>query len=104
MGGEVQGQGAEVAVKLIIQPEAGVVPIIRAIKTARKSVDVFIFRFDRDDVEKEQSGTRMHHRHGATVHYDANTAASSSNDASEWPSMNTSTCGSAAAMPRASGW
>ena len=38
--------------KLIIQPEAGVVPIIQAIKTARKSIDVFIFRFDRDDVEK----------------------------------------------------
>ena len=52
MGREVQGQGAEVAVKLIIQPEAGVVPIIQAIKTARKSIDVFIFRFDRNDVEK----------------------------------------------------
>jgi len=39
-------------VKLIIQPEAGVVPIIQAIKTAKKSIDVFIFRFDRDDVEK----------------------------------------------------
>jgi len=39
-------------VKLIIQPEAGVVPIIQAIKTARKSIDVFIFRFDRDDIEK----------------------------------------------------
>jgi cardiolipin synthase len=52
MGGEVKGQGAEVAVKLIIQPEAGVVPIIKAIKTARKSIDVVIFRFDRDDVEK----------------------------------------------------
>jgi len=39
-------------VKLIIQPEAGVVPIIQAIKTAKKSIDVFIFRFDRDDVER----------------------------------------------------
>jgi len=39
-------------VKLIIQPEAGVVPITQAIKTAKKSIDVFIFRFDRDDVEK----------------------------------------------------
>jgi cardiolipin synthase len=52
MGGEIQGQGPKVAVKLIIQPEAGVVPIIKAIKTAKKSIDVFIFRFDRDDVEK----------------------------------------------------
>ena len=38
--------------KLIIQPEAGVVPITHAIKTAKKSIDVFIFRFDRDDVEQ----------------------------------------------------
>lgn len=52
MGREIKGQGAEVAVKLIIQPEAGVVPILRAIKTAKKAIDVFIFRFDREDVEK----------------------------------------------------
>jgi cardiolipin synthase A/B len=39
-------------VKLIIQPEAGVVPIVRAIKTARKAIDIFIFRFDRDEIEK----------------------------------------------------
>ena len=38
--------------KLIIQPEAGVVPIVKAIRTARKSIDIFIFRFDRDEVEK----------------------------------------------------
>jgi len=39
-------------VKLIIQPEAGVVPIIKAIKTAKKTIDVLIFRFDRDEIEK----------------------------------------------------
>ena len=38
MDREVQGQGTEVAVKLIIQPEAGVVPIVKAIKT-RQEVD-----------------------------------------------------------------
>ena len=38
--------------KLIIQPEAGVVPIVQAIKRATKTIDVFIFRFDRDEVEK----------------------------------------------------
>ncbi len=38
--------------KLIVQPEAGVVPIVRAIRQARKSVDVFIFRFDRSEIEK----------------------------------------------------
>jgi phosphatidylserine/phosphatidylglycerophosphate/cardiolipin synthase-like enzyme len=43
-------------VKLIIQPDAGVVPIIRAIRTATKTIDVFIFRFDRDEVEKALAG------------------------------------------------
>ena len=38
--------------KLIIQPEAGVVPIVKAIKTAKKTIDVLIFRFDRDEIEK----------------------------------------------------
>ena len=38
--------------KLIIQPEAGVVPIVQAIKAAKKTIDIFIFRFDRGEVEK----------------------------------------------------
>ena len=36
----------------LAQPEAGVVPIVQAIKRATKTIDVFIFRFDRDEVEK----------------------------------------------------
>jgi cardiolipin synthase len=39
-------------VKLIVQPEAGVVPVVAAIKAARKTIDIFIFRFDRAEVEK----------------------------------------------------
>jgi cardiolipin synthase len=39
-------------VKLIIQPDAGVMPIVQAIRSARKKVDIFIFRFDRDEIEK----------------------------------------------------
>jgi phosphatidylserine/phosphatidylglycerophosphate/cardiolipin synthase-like enzyme len=39
-------------VKLITQPEAGVVPIVRAIKAAKKTIDIFIFRIDRDEIEK----------------------------------------------------
>jgi cardiolipin synthase A/B len=39
-------------VKLIIQPESGVVPIVQAIKTAKKAIDIFIFRFDREEIEK----------------------------------------------------
>ena len=38
--------------KLIIQPEAGVAPIVRAIRAARKKIDIFIFRLDRDEIEK----------------------------------------------------
>lgn len=41
--------------KLIIQPESGVVPVVKAIRTARKSIDVMIFRFDRDEIEKALS-------------------------------------------------
>jgi cardiolipin synthase len=36
---------------MIIQPDAGVAPILAAIKNAKKSVEVAIFRFDRKDVE-----------------------------------------------------
>jgi cardiolipin synthase len=39
-------------VKLIIQPGDGVAPIVRAIQKARKTIDIVIFRFDRDEVEQ----------------------------------------------------
>jgi cardiolipin synthase len=38
-------------VKLIIEPDTGVGPLIAAIKGAKKSVEIAIFRFDRRDVE-----------------------------------------------------
>ena len=38
--------------KLIVQPEAGVEPVVRAIKSARKKIDVLIFRFDRPEIEQ----------------------------------------------------
>ena len=50
--------------KLIIQPEAGAVPIVKAIKTARKKIDIFIFRFDRDEIEKALAGAVLR---GVTV-------------------------------------
>jgi len=37
-------------VKLIVQPDAGVTPIVTAIKQARKTIDVLIFRLDRPEV------------------------------------------------------
>ncbi|HEX6162944.1 MAG TPA: phospholipase D-like domain-containing protein [Vicinamibacterales bacterium] len=38
--------------KLIVQPEAGVVPVVQAIKAAKKWIDILIFRFDRTEIEK----------------------------------------------------
>src|SRR5450432_2045644 len=38
--------------KLLIQPRDGVEPLIAAIKKARKSIEMFIFRFDREDIER----------------------------------------------------
>jgi len=37
--------------KLLIQPEDGVVTLVAAIKNAKKSVDIVIFRFDRAEIE-----------------------------------------------------
>ena len=37
--------------KLIIEPTDGVAPLLAAIKSAKKSVEIAIFRFDRTDVE-----------------------------------------------------
>jgi len=37
---------------LIIQPDAGLAPVVRAIHGARKRIDIAIFRIDRNDIEK----------------------------------------------------
>jgi cardiolipin synthase A/B len=37
---------------LIVQPDAGLAPVVRAINGARRRVDIAIFRIDREDVEK----------------------------------------------------
>jgi len=39
--------------KLIIQPDDGVEPILKAIRKARKYIDVLIFRLDRRDIARE---------------------------------------------------
>jgi cardiolipin synthase len=38
--------------KLIIQPDAGVEPILKAIHKAKKTIDVLIFRLERTDVAR----------------------------------------------------
>jgi phosphatidylserine/phosphatidylglycerophosphate/cardiolipin synthase-like enzyme len=42
--------------KLIIQPEAGVVPVVTGIKNARKSIHVLIFRHDRNEITRALEG------------------------------------------------
>jgi cardiolipin synthase len=39
-------------VKLFVQPEDGVAPVIEAIQRAKKTIKILIFRFDRRDIEK----------------------------------------------------
>jgi cardiolipin synthase A/B len=61
-------------VKLIIQPDAGVVPVVQAIRSAKKRIDVCIFRLDVDEIERAlgtavQRGVRVraliaHTNHG----------------------------------------
>ncbi len=38
--------------KLIIQPDDGIAPLLVAIKQAKKTIDIVIFRFDRDEIER----------------------------------------------------
>jgi phosphatidylserine/phosphatidylglycerophosphate/cardiolipin synthase-like enzyme len=39
-------------VKLLVQPEDGTTPLVTAVRHARKSVDVMVFRFDRADFRR----------------------------------------------------
>jgi phosphatidylserine/phosphatidylglycerophosphate/cardiolipin synthase-like enzyme len=39
-------------VKLLIQPDDGVAPIVRALNRAKKSIQILIFRVDRSEIEK----------------------------------------------------
>lgn len=50
--------------KLLIQPEDGIKPILEALKKAKKSIHILIFRFDRTEVEKALVGAV---RRGVTV-------------------------------------
>lgn len=38
--------------KLIIEPDDGIAPLLRALKAAKRCIDIVIFRFDRTDLEK----------------------------------------------------
>jgi cardiolipin synthase len=49
MGREGQGEGV---MKLIVQPDDGLTPLLQAVKRAKQSIDIVIFRFDRPELEK----------------------------------------------------
>lgn len=38
--------------KLLVQPRDGITPLVKAIDGAKKSVEIFIFRFDRSEIER----------------------------------------------------
>ena len=38
--------------KLIIQPDDGLAPLLKAVRKARKAIDIVIFRFDRPELER----------------------------------------------------
>ena len=38
--------------KLIVEPDAGIAPVITAIKRATKSIDILIFRCDREELTR----------------------------------------------------
>ena len=38
--------------KLIIQPDDGLTPLVQAVRSAKKTIDIVIFRFDRVELEK----------------------------------------------------
>lgn len=42
--------------KLIIQPDAGLLPVVAAIRKARKTIDICIFRMDIEEVERALTG------------------------------------------------
>jgi len=39
-------------VKLIIQPDDGLAPVLKAVRQAKKTIDIVIFRFDRTELEE----------------------------------------------------
>jgi cardiolipin synthase len=47
-----KGLGKGVRVKLLIQPESGIKPILEALRGAEKKIQILIFRFDRTEIEK----------------------------------------------------
>ena len=64
------GPGKLGLMKLIVQPDSGVAPVVTAIKHARKSIDILIFRLDRHEIARalEDAVARGVHVRALTAH------------------------------------
>ena len=54
----------ETPVKLLIQPDDGIAPLLAGIRSAKQTIEIAIFRFDRAELEKElteDKGWRIRH-------------------------------------------
>ena len=65
--GREEGQGlmSARATTLMIQPDAGLVPIVQAIRRAKRTVDIAIFRLNRTELETALGGSRPARRESA---------------------------------------
>jgi len=56
--------------KLIVQPDTGLAPVVNAIKQAKRSIDILIFRLDRKEIARalEEAVTRGVHVRALTAH------------------------------------
>src|SRR5207247_555699 len=54
--GRVGGEEGEGALRLIVEPEDGIEPVLHGIATARKTLDISIFRLDYEDITKALHG------------------------------------------------
>ena len=68
--------------KLIIQPDDGITPLLLAIKKAKKTIDVVIFRFDRIGTGEGAGGGGWPRRRRACARSRTPTAAARSGCAS----------------------
>ena len=61
-GGRLVREEGQGEVKLIIQPDDGLAPLLKAVRSAKKTIDIVIFRFDRTGAREGARGGRRARR------------------------------------------
>ena len=51
-GAEMTGKVGVTSVRSLVQPGDGIMPLVKAINQAKKSVEILVFRFDRTEIER----------------------------------------------------